>query len=446
MRFTGREKELATISDCIDPSSDSDEIRQIALVGIGGVGKTETALEYVSRRLDKFPIILWAHADTRAKLNTSFANFAVELGLVTSATEVDFQFARDQVKAHLQSRSESASVRMCVEREANFEAEHPWLMVFDNADGEKLFNARTQDSEDSEDGSILNEYWPRGKYGSVLITARARASLASFTGSFCEIDRLEESDAIELLLKLGRVADNDENRELAKSVCQRLGCLPLGVASASQLLNVGSHSLGELTRVTNEELIEDAGNLFELANRNEYAHSLKIVWKIHYDMLKRASLNAVFLLNILAFLDPDNIREKLISKAAARSIDERLFWLRNEQAFRIERTNLYNSTLVMRNAHHAQMQMHRLSQSYVHLRMSLLESQTAFDAASELVYCIWPFQDYEKRHDKSLWEAQESCVDHIAHLAERYRLSTFKESTTLRSGPSFARLIVSAAW
>jgi hypothetical protein len=82
----------------------------MALVGIGGVGKTQTALEYVFSRMDKFPIILWAHADTRAKLNTSFANFAVELGLVKSATKVDFQFAREQVKAHLKSQSESASI------------------------------------------------------------------------------------------------------------------------------------------------------------------------------------------------------------------------------------------------------------------------------------------------------------------------------------------------
>jgi hypothetical protein len=319
-------------------------------------------------------------------------------------------------------------------------------MIFDNADGEKLFNARTQDSEESEDGSILNEYWPRGKKGSVLITARAKASLAAFTGFFCEIDRLGEDDSVDLLLKLTRVKDNYENRCLAQSICQRLGCLALGIASASELVVAGSHSLADLTRVTNEELIEDAGNLFELANRTEYAHSLKIVWKIHYDKLRQTSKDAVFLLDILSFLDPDNIREGLISKAAMKCTNPRLLWLRNEQAFRIERTNLHNSTLVMRNADHAQIQMHRLPQSYIHLRMSLQESQAAFDAAFELIYNLWPFQDYQNRHDKSLWNAQESCVDHVAHLAERYRLSTFKETTLLTSTPDFARLIVSAAW
>jgi len=81
----------------------------MALVGIGGVGKTQTALEYVFSRTDMFPIILWAHADTRAKLNTSFASFAVELRLVQSATKVDYQFAREQVKAYLESCGESVS-------------------------------------------------------------------------------------------------------------------------------------------------------------------------------------------------------------------------------------------------------------------------------------------------------------------------------------------------
>jgi hypothetical protein len=170
------------------------------------------------------------------------------------------------------------------------------------------------------------------------------------------------------------------------------------------------------------------------------------VWKIHYDKLRKTSHHAVFLLDILSFLDPDNIRESLLTKAAMKSNNTRLHWLRNEQAFRTERTNLHNSTLVMRNADHAQIQMHRLPQSYVHLRMSLRESQAAFDAACELIQNLWPFQDYQNRHDRSLWNAQESCVDHVAHLAERYRLSTFKDTTLLTSTPDFARLIVSAAW
>jgi hypothetical protein len=320
-------------------------------------------------------------------------------------------------------------------------------MIFDNADGEKLHNSRAQMSEDSEDDSILDDYWPRGDHGSILVTARSRASLASFTGSFCEIGRLDEADSVELLLKIAGVAGTDEDRGRAKFVCDRLGCLALGIASAGELLVAESHSLADLTRVTNEELFENSGKIAELANFRVYRSSLRIVWKIHYDKLEALSKDAMRLLHILAFLDPDKIQEDLITAAAAKSTDTRLHWLRSEQAFRRERTNLSNSTLVMRLVHAKQMQMHRLPQSYVHIRMSPQDSQAAFDMACEILQCVWPFQNYEKRHDSSLWDAQEEGVDHIAHLAERYRLSTFDEkSTPLRSGPEFARLVISAAW
>jgi hypothetical protein len=102
-RFTGRKKELEKIGFCLDPSSATGNRRELALYGIGGAGKTQTALEYVFSRRDIFPVILWAQADTRVKLNASFAEFAEGLGIVTSKTKVGYQAVREQVKAHLKS-------------------------------------------------------------------------------------------------------------------------------------------------------------------------------------------------------------------------------------------------------------------------------------------------------------------------------------------------------
>ena len=51
--------------------------RSYALCGLGGVGKTQTALDYVFEYMEDYQALLWAHADSRAKLLESFAHFAI---------------------------------------------------------------------------------------------------------------------------------------------------------------------------------------------------------------------------------------------------------------------------------------------------------------------------------------------------------------------------------
>ncbi|KAK0639876.1 hypothetical protein B0T16DRAFT_336836 [Cercophora newfieldiana] len=60
--------------------------RSLALSGIGGVGKTQTALESVYQSKTEFDIIFWAAADTLLKLNQAFASFGSALGLAIGVT------------------------------------------------------------------------------------------------------------------------------------------------------------------------------------------------------------------------------------------------------------------------------------------------------------------------------------------------------------------------
>ena len=80
-----------------------------ALCGLGGVGKTQAALNFVFEYMDHFQALLWTHADTRAKLLEDFTAFAVELGLIE---EGDSNLTgRDLLKRWFeQARKESRSV------------------------------------------------------------------------------------------------------------------------------------------------------------------------------------------------------------------------------------------------------------------------------------------------------------------------------------------------
>lgn len=65
--FTGREPYLQTIHQILTQTNAA------ALSGIGGIGKTQTAIEYAHRHRGDYQAVLWCSADQDATLLSSFA-------------------------------------------------------------------------------------------------------------------------------------------------------------------------------------------------------------------------------------------------------------------------------------------------------------------------------------------------------------------------------------
>lgn len=104
----GRSDVLNTIVSALTPLAGTrfrQEQKKFALVGMGGIGKTQVAVEYAYRSLQDFPIILWAHAETRAKLSQSYSEFERELSLSSTATQNENE-SRKRVKNWLATTSE----------------------------------------------------------------------------------------------------------------------------------------------------------------------------------------------------------------------------------------------------------------------------------------------------------------------------------------------------
>ena len=86
--FTERPGVLDSIRKCFSTNSQGI-VGQLkyALWGLGVMGKIQIALQYAYESFSVFPVILWAHSDTRAKSAQSFLESAFELGLIALVTE-----------------------------------------------------------------------------------------------------------------------------------------------------------------------------------------------------------------------------------------------------------------------------------------------------------------------------------------------------------------------
>ena len=88
------------------------------MIGLGGIGKTQTVLEYAYEYRQNYKAIFWIVADTETTLNTSFKEIAKILNL-DEASEPDQNVIVSAVKRWL-------------------EINEAWLLLLDNADDPRL--------------------------------------------------------------------------------------------------------------------------------------------------------------------------------------------------------------------------------------------------------------------------------------------------------------------
>ena len=81
-RFWAREEVFERLRQALNPASGQQRLRTYALWGMGGVGKTQTAVHYAARSRDQYDTTLWVSADNTVQILQSFRDIAVRLGLV----------------------------------------------------------------------------------------------------------------------------------------------------------------------------------------------------------------------------------------------------------------------------------------------------------------------------------------------------------------------------
>lgn len=275
--FTGREQILE------DLNRELTNAGKVALSGMGGVGKTQTAVEYAYRHKGEYGAVLWAKADGEDSLKAGLAAIADKLGL-PEKDETDRDKAVNAARRWL-------------------EANEGWLLILDNAD----------------DLSLVSDLLRRELRGHLLLTTRAQATGALGKVEITEMSPeegtlflLRRSKVITLTDALGVATEAD--RAAAEEVTREVDGLPLALDQAGAFIEEMSSSPAEyleLYRREGEKLRAERGTL-----STDHA-PVTITFSLAFKQVEEASAAAADMIRACAFLAPDAIPEEIFTNGAS---------------------------------------------------------------------------------------------------------------------------------
>jgi tetratricopeptide (TPR) repeat protein len=393
--FTGREDLLTRLHELLHAGKATALTQPQAISGLGGIGKTQTALEYAYRYRGDYQAVLWASAALRETLISDFVALAALLQL----PERDLADQRVVVAA---VRRWLASTR-------------DWLLILDNAD----------------DLELAADFMPLESSGHILLTTRAQ-----FTGAIAnslEVEKMERAEGALLLLrrakKLAAGAPLEQapapDRSLAEAVVRELDGLPLALDQAGAYIeetNCGLSGYLDLYRTHRKDLLQRRSKL-----RSEHPEPVATTWSLSFQKVEQANPAAAELLRLCAFLDPEAIPEDIITQGVAevgpllQPVAADPFQL--NKAIEV----LRSYSLIKRNAEAKTLNLHRLVQVVLKDGMDNEKQREWAQWAVKAVNAAFPNVEY------STWPRCQACLPHAlacAALIEQHKLA-FPEAAWL---------------
>jgi hypothetical protein len=258
--FAGREEMLEALAQSLATGTAA----VVATHGLGGIGKSQLALEYCYRHAADYQVIWWVTAESPPVAVTGVAALGPRLGLPPAVEQAE------QVTGVL----------------AELGRREGWLLVFDNV----------------ERPGDLDGLLPTGGRGHVLVTSRN--PIWGRLATPLRVDVLAQEEAEAFLLQ--RSGDTDQ--VVAAALAEELGGLPLALEQAAAYCEQTSLGLaGYLDRYRRAYT-----RLLDKGAPGDYPASVGTTWRLNLDRIAATSPAAVQLLRVSAFLAPEAIPPDLL--------------------------------------------------------------------------------------------------------------------------------------
>ncbi|EXA53652.1 hypothetical protein FOVG_01387 [Fusarium oxysporum f. sp. pisi HDV247] len=388
--FVGREDVLRLLLDRISPSANKDACQRTVIQGLGGIGKTQIALEAAFRLRDADPScsVFWVPAVDA----TTFENAYRDIGRRLGVAGLD---------------DDKADVKTLVQAAISREDTGRWLLIIDNVDDPELMFG----------SGALTQYLPCSTNGSILLTTRTREvtnQLDIYAAGIIEPTKMKREEAREMLqarLREEQVLD----RASTDSLLDFLYDLPLAIRQASAyMFKTGISTARYLEHCLSSDatLVKLLSREFEDRGRyDRIKNPVATTWLISFEHISRDGPRAGEYLEFICFLAERGIPISLLPPASDKMETEEALGTLEAYGF------------ITRREEGESLDMHRLVRlaMWNWLRQEGQARRRYCDVVQRLDE-VFPFPEHENReiwmrymaHAQRVVESDEECEDEEA--------------------------------
>jgi tetratricopeptide (TPR) repeat protein/transcriptional regulator with XRE-family HTH domain len=377
--FTGREEVLQMLHRMLDQEHTITLSQSYALSGLGGIGKTQTVIEYAYRYSHEYAAIFWISAETVESIIVSLMTIAEVL--------------------HLPARQEQDHHKITTAIMDWLNTHYGWLLIIDNV----------------EDIELVKRWLPVARNGAYLFTT-CLPTLGTLAPCL-ELEPMSLEESVSLLLHRAGLLPlyfsserpSLDEKAIATELAVAMDNLPLALDQAGAYIEETHCSLSDFLDLFQSHPIEI---LHERGMHAQHPFSVVRTFTLAFEHLKLKNALAAELLILCCFLAPDTIPERLILEGLSHSSEQWQKIILNPLQLNAMFRDVLSYALIRRHVQTGMLSIHRLVQAILKEQMSRECQQAYSEQALRIINQVFPL-NLITRED---WTRCEQLLPHALHI------------------------------
>ncbi|KAF2222860.1 hypothetical protein BDZ85DRAFT_281904 [Elsinoe ampelina] len=272
----------------------TEEDNRVALVGLGGIGKTQIALAFVYDMLSRIPElrILWVPVKRVRDYDQAYTALGFHTDHITSDTY--------------------KTIHEAVNTYSSLSTAGHWVVVLDGLDECTVY----EDHCDVPGSSLVTNLLRSTKYSKILITTQNLQVAVELGCEGLKVEQMDSDEALNLLQSVYGTIGRGNSTSAQQALVEKLDFIPLAIVQAAKCAKRSNRSIEEysgflLKSHRDERDVSDA--LVDLwAGHSSFSGSLMRTWLATFDRILAYDRNAAKLILSISVINHQAIPESIL--------------------------------------------------------------------------------------------------------------------------------------